>query len=1391
MATRGKKVEIYYTSQGTTTGIDASALVFDGKNLNIYTHNKTFKGTDTTYDVFGPSGSNASSGLVPAPGNTAGSSKFLREDGTWTKLNLVNPYVGPTAELDASVGYINATPGVGQGNKFFRSDGTWVSITKSTVGLNNVDNTSDASKTVAAAGKATNLAAGAAGSIPYQSASNSTAFLAAGSNGQILAYDSANNKPYWKDDNNTWKAANASQEGYVPKSTANKILRSNGDGALYWGDDSNTWKAANTSQEGYVPKLATGGGTIATQASEYVLTFKSGTDSTPVWRLLPSNAYSDHTYTVNNNTYRIKSKIGDATTTISDFTANQASDDDFTLIQGSNITFTNDTTNRTITIAGTANTWKPVNTSQEGYVPKLTTGGGTIATQSTEYVLTFKSGTDTTPVWRLLPSNAYNDHTYTVNNNTYRIKSKIGDATTTLSDFTANQSSDDDFTLVQGSNITFTNDATNRTLTIAGTANTWKAANTSQEGYIPKLATGGGTIATQASEYVLTFKSGTDSTPVWRLLPANAYNDHTYTVNNNTFRIKSLVGSTTTTLSDFTANQASDDDFTLVQGSNITFTVDATNRKLTIAGTANTWKAANASQEGYVPKSTANKILRSNGDGALYWGDDTNTWRPVGTGATDAAAGNHTHGISIAADSGTNQISLAAGTKYKLTAGGQSYIFTTPADSNTDTKVSQVDNNGDAARPILVKNGTGTGTVTDSALFADGVTVNPSNNSLSISGNLSVTGTASFSNNVTLTAGGLDIQNATLGDNLVYGGGGHHASYHNIILRGNTSTGVSGIGFTSSKGTTSINVPSDCAFIQFHPYNPTLAAVGTNPTLGTSGESNKLIIGVNNDADDMIYLQTPNGDGLKHVVGTSVYNIITSRNISSQSVNYATTASQVKDAGNNTAITFKYSSGGFTSNPSWLGAWNGYQLTYVSPSVLSVNYATSAGSATYAGYLTLTYCNSSTNSGLWNTIKNGSSNTVTNKVNFYTIYNNGGPTTYGEMLEILSYNANHWQPQLWFAAGKSAHLYYRNKNYNDNSWGNWLTILDSDNSSVSKSGETLTVKINGTSQSLTNTNTTYSGSSTVTLSGTTFSLTKANVTTALGYTPPTTNSTYNFSGTTFRSGYSSGEEHNANNAWENGHYYYTSNGPSGLGNSTSDGALYVQSYNSSWVGQIAQDYRNGRLWVRGKNNGTWQSWVRIANYNEIPSTIAWSNVSGKPFNWSGQSGQPSWLWGSNDGTNYYVWNPSNFSVNYANSAGSASSASTSSQVTINYNNDSNSNYQMLWGSGNSVYGTGGIYCNPYYDYLYATNFYTTSDVRRKTSIKRISKHIYSFYFKENLETLQYGVIAQEVETENPELVDNSGKYKTVNYNSTLSLYVAELENKVEELEKRIKQLENG
>lgn len=41
------------------------------------------------------------------------------------------------------------------------------------------------------------------------------------------------------------------------------------------------------------------------------------------------------------------------------------------------------------------------------------------------------------------------------------------------------------------------------------------------------------------------------------------------------------------------------------------------------------------------------------------------------------------------------------------------------------------------------------------------------------------------------------------------------------------------------------------------------------------------------------------------------------------------------------------------------------------------------------------------------------------------------------------------------------------------------------------------------------------------------------------------------------------------------------------------------------------------------------------------------------FNWAGQSGQPTWLWGGNDFNSYYIYNPSNFRVAYATSAGNA------------------------------------------------------------------------------------------------------------------------------------------
>lgn len=58
----------------------------------------------------------------------------------------------------------------------------------------------------------------------------------------------------------------------------------------------------------------------------------------------------------------------------------------------------------------------------------------------------------------------------------------------------------------------------------------------------------------------------------------------------------------------------------------------------------------------------------------------------IGTTATTAAAGNHTHTTTLATDTGTSSITLASAGKYKLTAGGTSVIFTMPTiPTDTDT----------------------------------------------------------------------------------------------------------------------------------------------------------------------------------------------------------------------------------------------------------------------------------------------------------------------------------------------------------------------------------------------------------------------------------------------------------------------------------------------------------------------------------------------------------------------------------------------------------------------------------------------------------------------------------------------------------------------------------
>ena len=153
--------------------------------------------------------------------------------------------------------------------------------------------------------------------------------------------------------------------------------------------------------------------------------------------------------------------------------------------------------------------------------------------------------------------------------------------------------------------------------------------------------------------------------------------------------------------------------------------------------------------------------------------------------------------------------------------------------------------------------------------------------------------------------GGLEVKGVIAGDTGTTGhglwsGGGYHSAYNNILLHGDKLTGTSGIAFISDKsdnGTiTTINQPSDRAFIQYHAYGVTTAtAENVTPSIATSGEKGRFVIGIGNDSDDQLWLQTPARTGLIHQVGATSY-VIPDTNNTTGSVGSATQPVYVEGA---------------------------------------------------------------------------------------------------------------------------------------------------------------------------------------------------------------------------------------------------------------------------------------------------------------------------------------------------------------------------------------------------------------------------------------------------------------------------------------------------------------
>ena len=62
-----------------------------------------------------------------------------------------------------------------------------------------------------------------------------------------------------------------------------------------------------------------------------------------------------------------------------------------------------------------------------------------------------------------------------------------------------------------------------------------------------------------------------------------------------------------------------------------------------------------------------------------------------------------------------------------------------------------------------------------------------------------------------------------------------------------------------------------------------------------------------------------------------------------------------------------------------------------------------------------------------------------------------------------------------------------------------------------------------------------------------------------------------------------------------------------------DGGLYSSAYSSSWIHQIYGDFRSGQIAIRGKNSGSWQAWRVVldsSNYTSYAPSLTGSGASG-------------------------------------------------------------------------------------------------------------------------------------------------------------------------------------
>jgi hypothetical protein len=261
-------------------------------------------------------------------------------------------------------------------------------------------------------------------------------------------------------------------------------------------------------------------------------------------------------------------------------------------------------------------------------------------------------------------------------------------------------------------------------------------------------------------------------------------------------------------------------------------------------------------------------------------------------------------------------------------------------------------------------------------------------------------------------------------------------------------------------------------------------------------------------------------------------------------------------SGNASTVTNGVYTNGSYSDPSW--------ITLLAGSKISGAVA-SATNATAAANISLT----SLGNGSVN-VNNGSSAVYRNE------NGSGAALSYSPVFHAGAGDTM-WQIQGTYGTSGNGTFYFR-QGYSG-SWGNWLTMLSSAN-------------YNSYSPTLTGGN--ASGTWGISITGNAATATSADQIDNVSFVNSNINNALN-----------------ANSIDSNVVGYVTNvdGSTTNLTGNATDGAIYGQAYSSNWQHQIYGDYRTGIMYVRGKNNNTWQSWKRVA----LSSSTTFSNVSSLTF----------------------------------------------------------------------------------------------------------------------------------------------------------------------------------